>query len=187
MVWNNYKSNKGAKRKRKSKSLGGPRSLQDKVRDFGGTTGSFLEMDPTTTAASHSNTTNQSTDGIYGKRAARTPNLYSMNRTFATPRNNNRPQPSTPAARSVTTTHSRLSRFSRASSSSGRNGTLNGIAVHVVCAVSENLARETCVASMDAGAPTTLHVTKQGNGQTYAETMAYLQVLKPDEGTYVVC
>ena len=52
---------------------------------------------------------------------------------------------------------------------------------HVVCAVSENLARETCVASIDAGRPTYLHITKQGNGQTYAETMALLRMLNPDE------
>jgi DNA mismatch repair protein MSH4 len=54
-------------------------------------------------------------------------------------------------------------------------------AVHVVCAISENLARETCVASLDAGSATALQVTKQGNGQTYAETLAYLEILKPDE------
>lgn len=52
---------------------------------------------------------------------------------------------------------------------------------HIVCAVAENLARETCVASLDAGAPTVLHATKQGNGQTYAETLAYLELLQPDE------
>ncbi|KAL9191169.1 hypothetical protein ACHAXT_000875 [Thalassiosira profunda] len=52
---------------------------------------------------------------------------------------------------------------------------------HVVCAVSENLARETCVASMDAGRPTYLQVTKQGNGQTYAETLSLLRMLNPDE------
>lgn len=52
---------------------------------------------------------------------------------------------------------------------------------HVVCAVSENLARETCVASFDAGAPVSMQVTKQANGQTYAETLAYLEVLQPDE------
>ena len=52
---------------------------------------------------------------------------------------------------------------------------------HVVCAVSENLARETCVASLDAGAPVAMQVTKQANGQTYAETLAYLEVLQPDE------
>ena len=52
---------------------------------------------------------------------------------------------------------------------------------HVVCAISENLARETCVASLDASRPTFLHITKQGNGQTYAETMALLRMLNPDE------
>ncbi len=54
-------------------------------------------------------------------------------------------------------------------------------AVHIVCAVGENLARETCVASLDAGTPISLQVTKQSNGQTYAETIAYLEMLKPDE------
>ena len=48
-------------------------------------------------------------------------------------------------------------------------------AVHVVCAISENLAKETCVASLDAGSPISLLVTKQGNGQTYAETLSYLE------------
>ena len=54
-------------------------------------------------------------------------------------------------------------------------------AVHIVCAIAENLARETCVASLDAGTPTSLQVTKQGNGQTYAETLAYLELLQPHE------
>jgi DNA mismatch repair protein MSH4 len=54
-------------------------------------------------------------------------------------------------------------------------------AVHIVCAIGENLARETCVASLDAGTPVFLQVTKQGNGQTYAETLAYLEMLRPDE------
>ena len=53
--------------------------------------------------------------------------------------------------------------------------------LQVVVAVSENLARETCVASLDAGRPTYLHITKQGNGQTYAETLALLRMLSPDE------
>lgn len=53
--------------------------------------------------------------------------------------------------------------------------------VHVVCAIGENLARETCVASLDSGTPISLQVTKQGNGQTYAETLAYLEILKPHE------
>lgn len=54
-------------------------------------------------------------------------------------------------------------------------------AVHIVCAIGENLARETCIASLDAGTPISLQVTKQGNGQTYAETIAYLEMLKPHE------
>ena len=52
---------------------------------------------------------------------------------------------------------------------------------HVVVAISENLARETCVASLDASRPTFLHITKQGNGQTYAETLTLLKMLSPDE------
>lgn len=58
---------------------------------------------------------------------------------------------------------------------------LDCAAVHIVCAIGENLARETCVASLDAGSPVCLQVTKQGNGQTYAETLAYLEILRPDE------
>ena len=58
---------------------------------------------------------------------------------------------------------------------------LERAAVHIVCAIGENLARETCVASLDAGSPVCLQVTKQGNGQTYAETLAYLEILRPDE------
>ncbi|KAL7537557.1 hypothetical protein ACHAWF_005805, partial [Thalassiosira exigua] len=52
---------------------------------------------------------------------------------------------------------------------------------HVVCAVSENLARETCVATLDASRPNHLQAAKQGNGQTYAETMALLRSIRPDE------
>jgi DNA mismatch repair ATPase MutS len=52
---------------------------------------------------------------------------------------------------------------------------------HVVCAVSENLARETCLTCIDACLPTELHVTKQGNGNTYGETLAALEWIKPDE------
>lgn len=52
---------------------------------------------------------------------------------------------------------------------------------HVVCAISENLARETCVASLDVSRPTFIQITKQGNGQTYAETLTLLRMLNPDE------
>lgn len=52
---------------------------------------------------------------------------------------------------------------------------------HIVCAISENLARETCVSTLDASRPTTLQITKQGNGQTYAETLALLKMIEPHE------
>ena len=52
---------------------------------------------------------------------------------------------------------------------------------HIVCAIGENLARETCVVSLDVSAPFLLNVTKQSNGQSYSETISYLSVLCPDE------
>ena len=52
---------------------------------------------------------------------------------------------------------------------------------HVTIAISENLARVTCVASIDAHRPTHLQIIKQGNGQTYSETMALLRMMEPDE------
>ena len=52
---------------------------------------------------------------------------------------------------------------------------------HVLCAVGENLARETCVVSLDLSAPFLITVTKQSNGQSYSETIACLSVLCPHE------
>ena len=52
---------------------------------------------------------------------------------------------------------------------------------HIVCAISENLARETCVVSMDIKAPFILNVTKQSNSQNYSETVSFLSILSPDE------
>lgn len=54
-------------------------------------------------------------------------------------------------------------------------------ASHVICAIGENLARETCIASMDLAVPIVLNVTKQCNGESFAETLAYLSILSPDE------
>ncbi len=48
--------------------------------------------------------------------------------------------------------------------------------VHVICAISENLARETCIAIMDAGSPATMQVHKLTNGQMYAEIISFLEV-----------
>ena len=80
----------------------------------------------------------------------------------------------------VQTTFSTASR-SRFTSFTERSTTTHPPAVHVVCAISENMARETCIVSMDAGSPTTLQVTKQGNGQAYSETLSYLSILQPHE------
>ena len=52
---------------------------------------------------------------------------------------------------------------------------------HILCAIGENLARETCVVSIDLSAPFLLTVTKQSNGQSYSETIACLSVLCPHE------
>lgn len=69
---------------------------------------------------------------------------------------------------------------------SQHHGNLGGIAdasttSHIVCAISENLARETCMAILDASTPVELNIVKQGNGNTYAETLSALEWIKPDE------
>ncbi len=52
---------------------------------------------------------------------------------------------------------------------------------HIVCALSENLARETCISTMDATSPTTVEIHKMANGQTYIETLSYLEMINPHE------
>ncbi|KAL3908467.1 MAG: hypothetical protein SGILL_008469, partial [Bacillariaceae sp.] len=52
---------------------------------------------------------------------------------------------------------------------------------HVVCAITENLAREACIVSIDTAYPMILNVTKQCNAQTYAESIACLSILEPHE------
>ncbi|KAL7533091.1 hypothetical protein ACHAXR_005033, partial [Thalassiosira sp. AJA248-18] len=97
------------------------------------------------------------------------------NRSSNNPYNNKLSMTKTPAAKSSSTSSSVPSTMKTSRTTKPRT------THHVVCAVSENLARETCVASIDAGRPTYLHITKQVNGQTYAETMSLLRMLNPDE------
>ena len=52
---------------------------------------------------------------------------------------------------------------------------------HIVCSISENLARETCITAMDATSPTTIEIHKMANGQTYTETLTYLEMIQPHE------
>ena len=54
------------------------------------------------------------------------------------------------------------------------------IGVHIITAISENIAKETCLAAMDAGALTyDGHMT--ANAQTYSETIDFLQMIEPHE------
>lgn len=155
--------------------------LETKVDEImGGPTGLALETNTTSDSSNRSS-------GLYGGRNCS--NHLNRKRLFRMPRagENNEHSTSDRTAdnpgRCFSDTPSilsRQSRFSRASSTTTRIAATT-TAVHIVCAISENLARETCVTSLDAGSPITVQVTKQGNGQTYAETIAYLEILKPDE------
>eukprot|EP00554_Chaetoceros_debilis_P011522 CAMPEP_0194105350 /NCGR_PEP_ID=MMETSP0150-20130528/5553_1 /TAXON_ID=122233 /ORGANISM="Chaetoceros debilis, Strain MM31A-1" /LENGTH=1464 /DNA_ID=CAMNT_0038793161 /DNA_START=358 /DNA_END=4752 /DNA_ORIENTATION=+ len=62
-----------------------------------------------------------------------------------------------------------------------RMGSSTSTSTHVICAISENLARETCIATMDAGSPVVLEVHKLSNGQRYAETISFLELKCPHE------
>ena len=158
------------KRKR-SHSIRG-KSLLAKVQATGGASGLALEIDPTDSNVNKK--TDDDVSGLYGsRRLTANPSSSCKAQSFHTRSNNTH-----------SSTKSKLSyksRFSRGSTRPLVPGQNSMADVHIVCAVSENLARETCVASMDAGSPVSIFVTKQGNGQTYAETVAYLEMLKPDE------
>mmetsp|Transcript_5712 Transcript_5712/g.10818 ORF Transcript_5712/g.10818 Transcript_5712/m.10818 type:complete len:659 (+) Transcript_5712:382-2358(+) len=65
--------------------------------------------------------------------------------------------------------------------SAAKNMTSPTSSVHVVTSISENLARETCLATMDAGSPVSIQVHKMGNGLMYSETIAFLEMMQPDE------
>jgi DNA mismatch repair protein MSH4 len=169
MSSSNQNSNRRGKRKGASSAAAkstGNAALEDKVRGTGGRLGFALD--------GGSNAAGSTTSGLYGANSAK--NNVPRKRLF---------QQQAQGAASV------LSRKSRASTKKSTstpftarystNNSMDQTSVHVVCAISENLAKETCVASIDAGSPVSLHVVKQGNGQTYAETLAYLDILQPDE------
>ena len=158
------------KRKRNHPIRG--QSLLDKVQASGGESGRALEIDPTDEVADEEAHHNES--GLYGLRRAKS-NLSSSRRAQRFLTRNATTHSSTKS------TMSYKSRFSHGTTRPLVPGHSSMAAVHIVCAISENLARETCVASMDAGSPVSIFVTKQGNGQTYAETVAYLEMLKPNE------
>ena len=155
--------NKRFKRKKPRRPWGAPASLNEKIAEMGGQTGLALEIDPTSGGGSGgdppivSHGQEARSAGIFGQRTE--PSVSSsvqQTRLFqSTPRN--RGSSASLGARSGGgSTVSRRSRFSRASMS--RPSRTTTTAVHVVCAISENLARETCVSSLDAGSPSTVQV-----------------------------
>lgn len=154
------------KRKQLRRPWGIAAGLGEKVNDMGGRTGFALENDPTSDPTFVTHDPDSRSAGIFGQRAEQSVASSAMPRTRlfqSTPRGDSS---STTAARSVgASTASRRSRFSRVSMTTAQTSRTTTTAVHVVCAISENLARETCVTSLDAGSPTTIQV--RTNQQQY--------------------
>ena len=163
----------GSKKRKSSHSIR-RQSLAAKVQGSGGASGLALEIQPSDEGDNNETYHDHDESGLYGSRRSRV-NPSSSRRTQSFHGRSNIHHSS------AKSTASYKSRFSRGSTRPLVPGQNSLTAVHIVCAISENLARETCVASMDAGSPVSVFVTKQGNGQTYAETVAYLEMLKPDE------
>lgn len=169
----------GFKRQRRQ----GPLDLQSRVARAGGALGHSLDEEQAeggdSRRSDYSYAEEDLSAGIYGSRIAASSRATNTTTTVR------RRLPFSSGATTTTSTatpRTRDSRFSRnPSTTTAASKTVPRPAVHVVCAISENMARETCVASLDAGSPTSMQVTKQGNGQTYAETLAYLEVLRPHE------
>jgi DNA mismatch repair protein MSH4 len=185
------------KRKRRTK---GSLDLQGKVADAGGEGGFGLEVDSSDEENQAPNNNNKSdqNDGVYGSRKSAAASVNTMRRTRLfdkKPPSSRAGAASTKGKSSQASMASSKNPYGRLKRSSGLSSSRAGssvrsrvvnprlptAAVHIVCAIGENLARETCIASLDAGTPVSLQVTKQGNGQTYAETLAYLEILRPDE------
>lgn len=188
--------------KRPARSFGAL-DLEGKVAEAGGQSGFGLEVSADGQQQQQQQASRISAEagasaalpsaGIYGGRPNSAFSMANLRQTrlFQTPSVKQRAPTPASVANTQKSDRSGRSRFSKASNamvsrstSAIRRRAANSEmspAVHVVCAISENLARETCVASLDAGSATSLQVTKQGNGQTYSETLAYLEILKPNE------
>lgn len=163
----------------------GPLDLQTKVKQNGGPLGISLgqtegNKGPARGNVSFKTTAIGSLSGINGRQAAASA-AASTTATSATSTARRQLEFSAKDSSPATTTRTKASGRSRFSRATLKTNHTVRPAVHVVCAISENMARATCIASLDAGSPTELQVTKQGNGQTYAETLAYLELLRPNE------
>ena len=155
--------------KRKNSRLlwGASADLRQKVSAMGGQTGLALEIDPTTAPPLESREQGMRSAGIFGGRAqpsmtSSEPRTRLFRSTASSSSDHNKISES--QVRSVGASKvSRRSRFSRVSTSQNTGTTTT--AVHVVCAISENLARETCVSSLDAGSPTAVQVSWNSAGE----------------------
>lgn len=172
------KRNSCRKRSRPNdKRNGGPQDLLERVKIAGGRSGYIPDV---------------SSDGRRAKQASaqssflKTP-TNSMRKPVRGRPGTNRSRFTSASEKSTAATPFSLSSRPNAFGESPATSTLlrkkkcHSASFHVVCALSENLARETCVSSLDASSPTEICVTKQANGQTYNETIAYLALLQPHE------
>ena len=196
-----HSSTAGGRNKRRWRGQQESLDLESKVVESGGSVGHALEApqmspwnddagDAVVSAGLHGNRVSGSnvSTSLQRARLFRTPSMSTATAARTSERSVGTAKTSDQQGRSSSTQRrglqselSKRSRFSRATTYT-RTTTSSGVpAVHIVCAITENMARETCVASLDAGSPLYLQVTKQGNAQTYAETIAYLEILKPDE------
>jgi len=109
------------------------------------------------------------------------PNSNSNSNAIATPAyiQNSKADTSSQTPRNSTTRNPYKERYAPPSSAKPHRHAIDS--THVICAISENLARETCLTTMDAGSPVVLEVNKMGNGQMYAETISFLEMLAPHE------
>ena len=146
--------------------LNEPMDLERRVKELGGRSGYVLGDNFNGKGKRHGN--NKATQFL------QTPQIHpSMRRPFG---NSSSKRSSTPFSLS-SKCHGVTPATSRRSVTKSKGPS----SFHIVCALSENLARETCISSLDACSPLELSVTKQANGQTYAETLAYLELLQPHE------
>ena len=163
------------KRKKTRLPWGESAGLREKVSAVGGQTGLALELDPTNAPTLVSRELDTRSAGVFGSRAepltssmARTRHFHSTpssTRSRPNANNNNGSNSASPPRSVGASTVSRRSRFSRASTSQTTQTVTT--AVHVICAISENLARETCVSSLDAGSPITIQVRTERRSIQY--------------------
>ena len=140
--------------KRKHRGQADAKDLEGKVKQaglLGGLSGLERHI-PAPADSPWVETNDEVASGLYGSRVSRGTSTLHRARLFRTPggasRVSSRTRNHDDQSKTINSEPSKRSRFTRAST---RRAYGNVPAVHVVCAISENMARETCVASLDAG------------------------------------